>query len=212
MKIIILGPPGSGKGVQSRFIKDFFGVEIVSVGELLRKEIKSRTELGIEIESMVKNGLLVDERIVCNMVKYYIDNYNNILLDGFPRTLNQIMFLDKINFDVDIVIKLNINNVTLFKRVKYRLISPESQATYNVIYNRPKIKDLDDLSGDKLIPRTDDKYSTLLSRIDLYNNEIANVISYFSNKNVKIVNIDSVNDKYLVFNQIKDTINNEQLL
>ncbi len=209
MKIIILGPPGSGKGVQSRFIKDFFCTEIVSVGEILRKEIANETDLGNNIKSIVERGLLIDESIVCEMVHTYIKKYNNILLDGFPRTLTQIMFLDSIKFRPDFVIKLNISKVNLFKRVKYRLICNESQVTYNILYNRPKIKDLDDISGCKLSPRSDDKFSTLLSRIDLYNREINNVVSYFLDKNIKVINLESVNDKYLVFDKIKESIRNE---
>ncbi len=207
MNILIIGPPGAGKGVQSDFLKKEFGLNIVAFGELLRKEISNKTELGVKIENIVKSGSFIDDEIIFSILNKNLEIYSkNILLDGFPRNLNQALFLEKINFKFDYIFKLNVKECYLLKRIKYRLISSNSSKSYNIIYNKPKIKNIDDDTGSLLYTRLDDKYFSFKNRLNYYTKETDIILKYFTDKDIRVIDINAEKSFFDVFKEIKSYI------
>lgn len=206
MKIIIYGPPGSGKGTQANLISNYFNLKNLSSGNLLRNEITKRSEIGIKIKNLQKNGLLIPNIIIYTLIKYYIKNNKNIILDGFPRTLKQAIFLSSLDINIDYIINLKIKNSTILKRIKYRLIHPTSHKTYNIIYNPAMIKDKDDNTGDKLNNRDDDNLIAIKIRLNEYYKNNINILNWYKKYKNTVININSENKIKNIFKKIKKTL------
>lgn len=207
MNILIIGAPGSGKGVQSHLIQNEYGLVSVVIGDLLRKEMLRNSNVGKKIKNSISQGLLVDDKIVFLLLKKKMRYITGILLDGFPRTLFQASFLDYINFKCDYIIKLNVREAVLIKRIKYRLINNFSNMVYNIIYFKPKIQYKDDVSGAKLFTRIDDTYYIFKVRFQKYISELNLITEYFVNKEIPFIEVDGDNDPLVVFKEIKSRIN-----
>lgn len=204
MKIIFLGPPGSGKGTQAKLIEQKFNIRFVSVGDIIRNEIKNSTLLGLKIKDIQNNGYLISDDIIIDMVKNIIIDEKNLILDGFPRTLNQAKFLLAMKINIDIIININVEDEIIIKRLKYRLINKKSHKSYNLIYNKPKIKNKDDITGGFLTLRADDKYLTILKRLKIYKNTIDNIIFLLKEVGkIKQININGTNNIIDIFNEIE---------
>jgi len=200
MKLIIFGPPGSGKGTYSSKLKEIFGVEKISTGDIFREEIKRGSELGKKIEKYVKEGKLVPDEIVIEVVKERIKNLEKFILDGFPRTVNQAKELLKIT-KIDAIIKLNIHEEILVEKMLGRRIcsNPKCDGNYNIAnihkvveeieYYLPALLPKNDMKCDKcgspLIQREDDKEEIIRQRIRIYEEQTKPVIEFFK-KETKI--------------------------
>jgi adenylate kinase len=194
MKLIIFGPPGSGKGTYSSKLKEIFGVEKIATGDIFREEIKKGSELGKKVEKYVKEGKLVPDEIVIEVVKEKIKNLENFILDGFPRTINQAKELLKIT-KIDAIIKLNMHEEIIVKKILGRRIcsNPKCDGNYNIAdihetidgieYFLPAILPKNDMLCDKcgspLIQREDDKEEIIRERIRIYEEQTKPVLEFF---------------------------------
>jgi adenylate kinase len=197
MKLIIFGPPGAGKGTYSIRLKEKFGLEKVSTGDIFREEIKKSSELGKKIESLLKEGKLVSDDIVIEVIKKKLKNLNNFILDGFPRTIEQAKALDKIT-KIDAIIKINASKEILIEKISARRIcsNPKCDGNYNIadikktingiIYILPPLLPRNDMKCDKcgspLIQRDDDNPKTIEERLKVYENQSKPVIEYYNSK------------------------------
>ncbi|MEM2941263.1 MAG: adenylate kinase [Thermoproteota archaeon] len=181
MKIIIFGPPGSGKGTYSSRLAPKLGVPHVSTGDILRSEIESGTELGRNISSYVSNGKLVPDDVVNKVIEKRLsmdDCKKGFILDGYPRTLQQAEFLDRI-VKIDFVINLNVPDEVLVRRISSRLICRSCGAVYNKITLKPKTEGVCDKCGGELYQRDDDKPEVVMERIKIYEKEVIPLLEHY---------------------------------
>jgi adenylate kinase len=197
-KLIIFGPPGSGKGTYSSRLKEIFNLEKISTGDIFREEIKKGSTLGKKIEEFVKGGKLVPDKIVIEVVNEKIRNLDNFILDGYPRTIEQAKALDKVT-KIDAIIKINVHEEILVEKIAGRRIcsNPECGSIYNVAdinktvggitYVLPPIMPKNDMKCDKcgapLIQRDDDKPEIVRERIKIYEKQSKPVLDYYQNEN-----------------------------
>lgn len=182
MRIILLGPPGSGKGTQAQYITDRFGIPQISTGQILRKSVKEGSFLGREVGALLQKGALVPDDIMIKLVSERIaqpDCENGFLLDGFPRTVRQAEALDAAKFQIDKVIELEVPDEEIVKRLTGRRIHPGSDRVYHVTFQPPKRPDIDDVTGEPLIQRDDDKESTIRKRLAIYQAQTKPVATYY---------------------------------
>lgn len=208
MRLILLGPPGAGKGTQAAGIVEKYGIPHISTGDIFRKNIKEGTELGLKAKDYMDKGLLVPDELVVAIVEDRLqqdDCKNGFLLDGFPRTVNQAEALDKalekMNQALDQVINVNVDKDILVERAVGRRICKECGATYHVVFNPPKVEGVCDKCGGPLYQRADDNEETVSKRIEVYLKETQPLIDYYNDKNV-IVTIDGQQDIDKVFADI----------
>jgi adenylate kinase len=205
MKIILFGPPGSGKSVLANFIKNEFNLSEISLGNLIRLEINNKTLLGNKIKEFFNTGTLIPNNIVYEIIYNNISKNKNMLIDGFPRNIEQAKFLSYKNISIDYIINLSIEEKFLFKRLKYRLISSNS-TNYNILYKSPKIKNKDDKTGEYLIIRKDDNIKIIKKRIKIYNENNLSIIEWYKNKS-NLINMTSDNNiskmLYIIKKKIK---------
>jgi adenylate kinase len=183
MRIILLGAPGAGKGTQAQFIMEQFGIPQISTGDMLRAAIKAGTELGQKAKSVIDAGQLVSDDLILGLVKERIaqdDCEKGFLLDGFPRTIPQADGLKEIGVDVDYVIEFDVADDVIVERMSGRRAHLASGRTYHVTYNPPKVEGKDDITGEELVIRNDDKAETVLSRLGVYHEQTAPLIAYYS--------------------------------
>jgi adenylate kinase len=197
MKLIIFGPPGSGKGTYSSRLKEIFGLEKISTGDIFREEIKKGSELGKKVENYLKEGKLVPDEIVIEVVKEKIKNLDNFILDGFPRTVEQAKALDKMA-KIDAIIKINAHEEILIEKISGRRIcsNPKCDGNYNVAdihkiidgieYILPPLLPKEDMKCDKcgspLIQRDDDKPEVVRQRLKIYEEQSKPVLEYYKRK------------------------------
>jgi adenylate kinase len=185
MKIILLGPPGSGKGTQANFIKDVFNIPQISTGDMLRAAVKAQTPLGQAAKKIMDAGNLVSDEIILDLVRERItasDCRNGYLFDGFPRTIAQAEGMAKSGIDIDLVIELQVNDEEIVRRMSGRRVHPASGRTYHIEFNPPRIPDHDDITGEILIQRDDDKEETVRNRLQVYHAQTAPLVDYYSGK------------------------------
>lgn len=183
IRVILLGGPGAGKGTQANYIKDHFGVPQISTGDMLRNAVKAGTELGIMAKKIMDAGGLVSDDIIINLVKERIsqsDCANGFLFDGFPRTIPQADAMKAAGVMIDYVVEIDVSDAEIVKRMSGRRVHPASGRTYHVDFNPPKNNDRDDVTGDPLIQRDDDKEETVQKRLDVYHQQTEPLISYYS--------------------------------
>jgi adenylate kinase len=182
MRIIFLGPPGAGKGTQSQFIADRLHIPKISTGDMLRKAVEGQTALGQEVKKVVASGKLVSDEIMIALVKERIaqaDCKNGFLLDGFPRTTAQADALRAQQIKIDFVIELDVPDDEIIERMSGRLVHPASGRVYHRIYQPPKIADKDDITGEPLIQREDDREATVRQRLAVYHQQTRPLIQYY---------------------------------
>ncbi|XP_063687044.1 GTP:AMP phosphotransferase AK3, mitochondrial-like [Bolinopsis microptera] len=183
IKAIIMGPPGSGKGtVSSRIVKKF-SLNHISSGDILRHHISGNTELGLEAKKFTSSGLLVPDNLVTKVVLAELKSIGekSWLLDGYPRTVSQAEELDR-NYNVDMVLNLDVPFETITDRISKRWIHPGSGRTYNLDFNAPNIEGKDDITGEDLVQREDDKPESVQNRLELYSNMTKPLLDYYSDQ------------------------------
>ena len=196
MRIILLGSPGSGKGTQAQFITEKYGIIQISTGDMLRSAVREGTTLGIEAKKVMDVGGLVSDEIILGLIKERItlpDCSNGFLLDGFPRTIAQAEGLDALNVSIDTVIEIVVSDEEIVKRVAGRRVHLLSGRSYHIDFNPPKIEGIDDLTGEQLIQRDDDKEETVLKRLAVYHAQTKPLVNFYSSKSdVKFASISGV--------------------
>jgi len=182
MRLILLGGPGAGKGTQATFITEKYGIPQISTGDMLRAAVKAGTPLGLEAKKIMDVGGLISDEIITGMVKDRVaeaDCAKGYLLDGFPRTIPQADAMREFNIDIDHVIEISVDDAEIIKRMSGRRAHLSSGRTYHVIYNPPKVEDIDDVSGEPLVQRDDDKEETVKKRLDVYHEQTEPLIEYY---------------------------------
>ena len=211
MNLIILGPPGAGKGTQAAFIASEQKIPHISTGDMLREAIKNGTELGLQAKAVMDSGNLVSDELIIELVKERIsqeDCKNGFLFDGFPRTIPQAEALQENNVDINGVIELVIADEEIIKRMSGRRIHLASGRTYHVDFNPPKKSGLDDETGEELIIRKDDEPETVKDRLKVYWTQTQPLIEYYSNfktvSDFKYLTVDGTLTVEEIKNNIKD--------
>ena len=212
MKIIMLGAPGAGKGTQSRRIADAYGIPQISTGDIFRANIRQQTELGKKAKAYIDAGELVPDQVTCDLVVDRIakdDCRKGYILDGFPRTIPQAEALDAAlaakGENVDYAVNIDVPDEAIIDRMSGRRACVGCGATYHVIYNAPKVADVCDVCGAKLIIRDDDKPETVKNRLSVYHAQTQPLIDYYEAKGL-VVNIDGTQDMDAVFAEILEKI------
>jgi adenylate kinase len=183
MRLILLGAPGAGKGTQATFICQKFGIPQISTGDMLRAAVKAGTPLGIEAKKIMDSGALVSDDLIINLVKERIaqpDCANGFLFDGFPRTLPQADAMKAAGVKIDYVLEIDVPFEAIIERMSGRRSHSTSGRTYHVKYNPPKVEGLDDVTGEPLIQREDDKEETVRKRLEVYSAQTRPLVEYYS--------------------------------
>ncbi len=212
MKIILLGPPGAGKGTQANLIKEKFKIPQISTGDMLRAAVSAGTELGLEAKKVMDAGGLVSDELILGLVKERIsedDCVNGYLFDGFPRTLVQAEAMAKSAIEVDYVVEIKVEDEPIVKRMSGRRAHLASGRTYHVEFNPPKVEGKDDVTGEDLVQRDDDKEETVKKRLDVYHEQTSPLINYYTeeaNKSDAKIKYVSVNGMQEVNDVTKDIL------
>ncbi len=184
MRLILLGAPGAGKGTQAVYITQKYGIPQISTGDMLRAAVKAGTKLGMEAKMHMDSGGLVPDDVIIGLVKERIkqpDCVKGFLLDGFPRTIPQAEALKKAGVDLDYVLEIDVPDEEIIRRMSGRRVHPTSGRTYHVIFNPPKVAGKDDMTGEELMQREDDKEETVKKRLAVYHSQTKQLIDYYSN-------------------------------
>ncbi len=183
MRIILLGSPGSGKGTQAQFITEKYAIPQISTGDMLRAAVREGTPLGVAAKKVMDAGGLVSDDIILGLIKERIaqaDCANGFLLDGFPRTIVQAEGLNAMGVSIDTVIEIVVEDEEIVKRMAGRRVHLASGRTYHVEFNPPKVEGIDDVSGEALIQRDDDKEETVRKRLSVYHEQTKPLVGYYS--------------------------------
>ena len=183
MRLILLGPPGAGKGTQATQICKQFGIPQISTGDMLRAAVKAGTPLGIEAKKVMDSGGLVSDDIIIGLVKERItqaDCANGFLFDGFPRTIPQADAMKAAGVKLDVVLEIDVPDSAIVERMSGRRVHVASGRTYHVKFNPPKADSLDDVTGEPLIQRDDDKEETVIKRLEVYQAQTRPLVDYYS--------------------------------
>ena len=182
MRIILLGPPGAGKGTQAQFIMDAFNIPQISTGDMLRAAIKAESELGLKVKEVMSSGALVSDDIIIELVKERIsqaDCQDGFLFDGFPRTIPQAQAMLDADVHVDTVLEICVDDADIVERLGGRRVHPDSGRVYHVEYNPPKVAGKDDITGEPLIQREDDLEETIRNRLSVYHDQTEVLVGFY---------------------------------
>jgi adenylate kinase len=182
MRLILLGGPGAGKGTQANFIKDRYQIPQISTGDMLRAAIKAGTELGQKAKGFMDSGALVPDKVIIGLVKERIqeaDCEKGFLFDGFPRTIPQADAMKEAGVSIDGVVDIDVPDEEIIKRMSGRRVHLASGRTYHIVFNPPKERDKDDVTGEALIQRDDDQEDTVRKRLDVYHAQTEPLIDYY---------------------------------
>ena len=185
MKIILLGPPGAGKGTQAESICKTYQIPHISTGNMLREAVDSGTKLGLEAKSLMDAGILVSDEVIVGLVEERIsqdDCSQGFLFDGFPRTIPQAEALLDRNINIDAVVEIDVPDQEIIDRMAGRRMHPASGRNYHVVFNPPQIEGKDDITGEDLILREDDKPETVKDRLKIYSEQTSPLIEFYSGK------------------------------
>jgi adenylate kinase len=183
MRLILLGPPGAGKGTQAAFIKERFGIPQISTGDMLRAAVKAGTPLGIAAKKVMDAGGLVSDDIIIGLVKDRLkqpDTANGYLFDGFPRTIPQADAMKAADVAIDYVLEIDVPDSDIVDRMSGRRVHVASGRTYHVRFNPPKVEGHDDVTGEPLIQRDDDREDTVRKRLEVYHAQTRALVKYYS--------------------------------
>jgi len=183
MRLILVGPPGAGKGTQANFICEAYGIPQISTGDMLRAAVKAGTPLGLAAKKVMDSGALVSDDIIVNLVKERLrepDCAAGYLFDGFPRTLPQADAMKEAGVAIDYVLEIDVPDAAIVERMSGRRVHAASGRTYHVKFNPPKVPDRDDVSGEPLIQRDDDKEETVKKRLAVYHAQTEPLIAYYT--------------------------------
>ena len=184
MKLILLGAPGAGKGTQATFICQKYGIPQISTGDMLRAAVKAGTPLGVQAKKVMDAGGLVSDDLIINLVKERIaqaDCANGFLFDGFPRTIPQADAMKAAGVKLDYVLEIDVPYDAIIDRMSGRRSHPPSGRTYHVKFNPPKVAGKDDVTGEPLVQRDDDKEETVKKRLEVYSAQTRPLVNYYSN-------------------------------
>ena len=183
MKIILLGPPGAGKGTQAESICQRYGIPHISTGNMLREAIDAGTKLGLEAKSLMDAGILVSDEVIVGLVEERISSPDcsmGFLFDGFPRTIPQAEALVRRGIAIDAVVEIDVPDDDIINRMSGRRMHPASGRNYHIIFNPPKVEGKDDATGEDLIQREDDKPDTVRDRLKVYQDQTSPLIEFYS--------------------------------
>ena len=183
MRLILLGAPGAGKGTQAQFICEKFAIPQISTGDMLRAAVKAGTELGIAAKKIMDAGGLVSDDIIIGLVKDRLtqpDCSKGYLFDGFPRTIPQAQAMKDAGVPIDYVLEIDVPFDAIIDRMSGRRVHPASGRTYHIKFNPPKVEGKDDVTGEDLIQRDDDKEETVRKRLQVYNDQTRPLVEYYS--------------------------------
>ena len=184
MRLILLGAPGAGKGTQATFICQKYGIPQISTGDMLRAAVKAATPLGLKAKAVMDSGALVSDDLIINLVKERLtqaDCANGFLFDGFPRTIPQAEAMRTAGVALDFVLEIDVPFEAIIERMSGRRSHSPSGRTYHIKFNPPKVAGLDDITGEPLIQREDDKEETVKKRLDVYSAQTRPLVEYYSN-------------------------------
>lgn len=212
MNLILLGPPGAGKGTQAKLISSNFKVPHISTGDIFRANISQNTELGIKAKQYMDKGLLVPDEVTIDIVKDRLtkdDCKNGFLLDGFPRTVKQAealdKFLNKNNSKIDASILIDVPKENIFERMTGRRVCSKCGASYHIKFNPTKVEGICDLCGSAVVQRKDDSEETVKERLDVYDKQTQPLVEYYKSQKV-LKPVDGAQDINKVFEDIKNAL------
>lgn len=217
MRLILLGAPGAGKGTQATFIKEKFNIPQISTGDMLRAAVKAGTALGLEAKKFMDAGGLVPDEVIIGLVKERIkdaDCQAGFLFDGFPRTIPQAEAMKQAGVMIDYVVEIDVPDEAIVERMSGRRSHPASGRTYHVKFNPPKVEGKDDITGEDLVQREDDKEEVVKNRLNVYHAQTKQLVGYYSDwansstggapKYVKVNGIGDMNTiRDQIFTQLK---------
>ncbi len=183
MRIILLGPPGAGKGTQAQFITEQYGIPQISTGDMLRAAVKADTELGLKAKDIMESGGLVSDELIIALVKERIeepDCINGFLFDGFPRTIPQAEALIEAGVNIDYVIEVFVEDEEIIARLSGRRVHEASGRVYHIAHNPPAKEGLDDITDEPLIQRADDSAETVRKRLNVYHEQTEPLVSFYT--------------------------------
>ncbi|PZQ74515.1 MAG: adenylate kinase [Variovorax paradoxus] len=183
MRLILLGAPGAGKGTQAAFICQKYGIPQISTGDMLRAAVKAGTPLGLQAKAVMDSGALVSDDLIINLVKDRIaqpDCAKGFLFDGFPRTIPQADAMKAAGVKLDYVLEIDVPFTDIIERMSGRRSHPASGRTYHLRFNPPKVEGKDDVTGEELIQREDDKEETVRKRLDVYSQQTRPLVDYYA--------------------------------
>ena len=211
MKILLIGPPGGGKGTQAKKLSSKFSIPQISTGDMLREHVKQMTPLGIKAKEFMDSGELVSDKLILKMMKKQLSNEeckNGYILDGFPRTLPQAegldIILNEINSKLNKVIIIEVNDNVIVDRMSGRRVHKNSGRIYHIKFNPPKNDGLDDITNEPLSIRSDDKKETVKNRLEIYHDITKPLINYYSKKDI----LSKVNGEDKIDNVFSNIIKN----
>ena len=184
MRMILLGAPGAGKGTQATFICQRLGIPQISTGDMLRAAVKAGTPLGVAAKKVMDAGGLVSDDLIIGLVKERLaqpDCANGFLFDGFPRTIPQADAMKSAGVKLDLVLEIDVPDEAIVERMSGRRAHLPSGRTYHVKFNPPKVEDMDDVTGEPLIQRDDDKEETVKKRLQVYQSQTRPLVEYYAN-------------------------------
>lgn len=182
MRLILLGPPGAGKGTQANYIKEKLGIPQISTGDMLRAAVREGTPLGLEAKKVMDAGKLVSDDIIIGLVKDRLkedDCKAGYLFDGFPRTIPQAEALKNAGVVIDLVLEIDVPDEDIIERMSGRRVHPASSRSYHLKFNPPKVEGKDDVTGEALVQRDDDREETVKKRLDVYHAQTKPLVAFY---------------------------------
>lgn len=183
MRVILLGPPGAGKGTQAQFIIEKYGIPQISTGDMLRAAVKAGSDLGLQAKSIMESGGLVSDQLIIDLVKERIrepDCVNGFLFDGFPRTIPQAQALVDAGIGIDYVIEVYVEDEEIVSRLSGRRVHEASGRVYHIDHNPPRQEGVDDVTGEPLVQRADDSAETVRNRLSVYHEQTEPLVAFYT--------------------------------
>jgi adenylate kinase len=183
MRLLLLGPPGAGKGTQAGFITQAYGIPQVSTGDMLRAAIAARSPVGLAAKAVMDSGSLVSDDVIITLVKERLkaaDCAKGYLFDGFPRTIPQADAMRDASVGLDYVLEIDVPDAAIIERMSGRRVHVASGRTYHIVYNPPKVPGKDDVTGEDLVQRPDDSEETVRKRLDVYRAQTKPLVEYYA--------------------------------